>query len=121
MGEPRITPIEIDGKAYHLARDIKVWRDEAKKFWFGDAWYMPSTDSFHWHHTAGRAGILRLLIENSCPVPSSLHIFEKTSHAHKVHDFVHNIICKEKGEDLWLRLMKIRQKEKFNPSVELMK
>ena len=104
-----------------MARDEKVWREEAKKFWFKDAWSTPSADSFHWHHTAGRFGVLKLMVENSCPVPTTLHIFEKTAQAHKLYHFVYTIICKEKDEDLWLRLMNIRQKEKYNPSVDLMK
>lgn len=120
---PRVREIEIDGHKYHMACDEKVWKEEAKRFWFKDAWSTPSADSFHWHHTAGRFGVLKLMVENSCPVPTTLHIFEKTAQAQKLYHFVYTLFCttEGKGEDLWLRLMKIRQKEKFNPSVEKMK
>ena len=121
---PRVTPIKIDGKLYHLARNEKVWREEAKIRWQFELDKYPADAPWHWHHVAGRAGVLKLMIENTCPLLESEHIYEKCGDpkfSHIPHDKAMEMVVRYFGIALYQRLMNLGRTEKFNPSVDLMK
>ena len=119
MNESHVKSVTINGYTYHIAPNMNVWRAEAKRRWdFIDGWWHYD-DFIHWHHVAGRYGILKHMIENSCPMSESLHIYEKCGdkrYSDKVHEEAKDMILTYFNADLYNRLMEIQRKEKFNPT-----
>ena len=117
MRKPKLQAIEIDGYVYHIARDEKTWREESRRRWQ----YVISSYgnwTIHMHHVMGRYGILKHMVENSCPLTNTLHTWEKCgdkAKADRVHAEAKRMISVHWGVDLYHRLQRIQHQEKFQP------
>ena len=76
-----IKRIKCFGHYYHIitgrvSKNVKerMWKKEACKKW-GVEYSIFSGD---WHHPAGRKGILKYMVENSCPIDRAWHAKEKS-------------------------------------------
>jgi len=115
MRKPKIQAIEIDGFVYHVARDESAWREESRKRW----WFVVNQEAnWHMHHVMGRYGILKYMVENSCPILASMHMWEKSGDKAKVDRLQWNamdMIRIHWGIDLYHRLQRIQRQEKAIP------
>jgi hypothetical protein len=103
----------IEGKSSKNVKE-RMWKKECCKRW-GIEYSIFSGD---WHHPAGRKGILRYMIENSCPVTRERHNQEKSLNFELRTDFQRWVRLKV-GGTLYDRLLVIKNHiERINPKYQ---
>jgi len=102
--------IKIGNKTYRLANNLNEWRKEVRKLW----WNREGEP----HHIMGRWGILKHLVENGIIISPEIHRKEKSKSLEErieFHKLIRDLVINRFGEEFYVNLLKIRDKEKYMP------